>query len=82
MNITEIVATVIHQFGHALGLGHALMKPRDWESIKNHVDVEKMGIESCDEYDESAFAVHWTGIGLRSEGVIVNYDDKSVMRYR
>jgi hypothetical protein len=33
-------------------------------------------------YDEGVFARYWTGIGLMDEGVMVNYDEKSVMRYR
>jgi hypothetical protein len=36
MNMQEIKATVVHQFGHALGLGHALMKPDDWEHVQHY----------------------------------------------
>jgi hypothetical protein len=82
MNMQEIKATVVHQFGHALGLGHALMKPDDWLRVQDYVHVNKMAKESHNEYDEDVFARLWTGIGLLDEGVIVNYDEKSVMRYR
>ena len=71
---------VIHQFGHALGLGHALMKPREWESIKEYVDVRKMGM-ACHDEDEKAFMQQWTGMGVKTR-VEVNYDEKSVMQYR
>jgi hypothetical protein len=44
--------------------------------------MNKMAKECHDEYDEDVFASCWTGIGLMDEGVMVNYDEKSVMRYR
>ena len=71
---------VIHQFGHALGLGHALMKPNEWKSIKEYVDVLKMGMACHVENDEKAFMRQWTGTGVRTS-VEVNYDEKSVMQY-
>jgi hypothetical protein len=82
MNKQEIKATVVHQFGHALGLGHALMKPDEWLRVQDYVDVRRMAKESHYEYGEGVFARHWTGMGLMDEGVMVNYDEKSVMRYR
>jgi hypothetical protein len=82
MNMQEIKATVVHQFGHALGLGHALMKPDEWLRVQDYVDVRRMAKESHYEYGEGVFARHWTGMGLMDEGVMVNYDEKSVMRYR
>ena len=80
MNMQEIKAMVVHQFGHALGLGHALMKPEEWDGIKQYVDVRKMAKACHDEEYEDAFVNQWTGVGLRAK-VQVNYDEKSVMRY-
>ena len=80
MSVQQVKAMVIHQFGHALGLGHALMKPEEWESIKEYVDVRKMGMACHDEKDEKAFKQQWTGMGVRAS-VEVNHDEKSVMQY-
>ena len=66
----DIKATIIHQFGHALGLGHSLMEPSEWKYLKPCVNVE----------DVENFEVEWTGKKLKKS--IVNYDKESVMRYR
>lgn len=74
----EIEATIIHQFGHALGLGHALMKPSDWKVLKDFVDQEKMmksyGLQGVDDFE-----VQWTGKGM--DKAEVNYDEESIMQY-
>ena len=81
MNKQEIRAMVIHQFGHALGLGHALMRPEDWADIEEYVDVEKMARDSHDEDRKDVFESEWTGKQLGAD-VLLNYDEKSVMQYR
>ena len=81
MNEQETRAMVIHQFGHALGLGHALMRPEEWEDIKEYVDMEKMAMESHYEDRVDFFEKEWTGKEL-GDDVLVNYDEKSVMQYR
>ena len=67
---------IVHQFGHALGLGHALMSLKDWSTLKKYVDVKEMmrsyGVES-----EEHFEVEWTGKDLSG----VNHDTNSVMQY-
>ena len=79
MNSEMIKATILHQFGHALGLGHALMKPEVWEWLRPHVNLTAMmafyGSPSLE-----AFEVQWTGKGL--SGDVVNYDEGSIMQYR
>ena len=80
MDVKEVKAMVIHQFGHALGMGHALMRPEEWDGIKEYVDVRKMAMSCHDEIDEKAFMRQWTGMGLRTH-VQVNHDEKSVMQY-
>lgn len=79
MSDKEIKATVVHQFGHALGLGHALMKPEVWDILKDHVNIEEMkrsyGAPAVVDFDTL-----WTGNGLRVD--LLNYDEESVMQYR
>ena len=76
MNDEEIKATIVHQFGHALGLGHALMRPKVWEVLKPYLNIGMITTSISME----DFEVHWTGKGLDDN--VVNYDEKSVMRYR
>ncbi len=78
MKSDEIKATIVHQFGHALGLGHALMKPDHWDVLKEYLDVDEM-VRHYGSPSEDAFEVQWTGKGMGRE---VNYDGGSVMRYR
>jgi hypothetical protein len=76
MSDEEIKATIVHQFGHALGLGHTMMKPDVWEELKPYCDLKLMNTKS--NVEEYEFA--WTG--KRLEDGEVNYDEKSVMEYR
>lgn len=80
MSDKEIQATVVHQFGHALGLGHTLMSTSDWNLVKEYIDVGKMmenyGLKSRDDFE-----VQWTGHNKQLQG-IVNFDGESVMSYR
>ena len=78
MNEQEIRATVIHQFGHALGLGHALMKPEDWHAVKYFVNVEEM-VKSYGANNEEEFEIQWTGKEMSEKA---KYSEKSIMRYR
>jgi hypothetical protein len=73
MTDEEIKATIVHQFGHALGLGHTLMKPDVWEELKPYWNQELLS-------NVEEFEIAWTGKGL--EDGVVNYDEKSVMQYR
>ena len=78
MNDEQIKAIIVHQFGHALGLGHSLMKPRDWKVLKPYLNLEMMtNTLSCNLED---LDVMWTGEGLDED--VVNYDKQSVMQYR
>ena len=71
-----IRATIIHQFGHALGLGHTLMKPGDWDILKKFVDQDAM--KRCYDLENLGdFEVQWTGRGMTEP----HYDDDSVMQY-
>lgn len=76
MDDIQIKATIIHQFGHALGLGHVPMKSGDWDVVKNFADVQKMmrsyGLQSVQDFE-----MQWMGKGKKD----VNDDPESVMQY-
>ena len=79
MEDDEIKTTIVHQFGHALGLGHALMKPEDWDTLKNNMKLEQM-MSDCHASNVVDLRKQWTGKGLKEN--LVHYDDLSVMLYR
>jgi len=79
MSSEEIKATIVHQFGHALGLGHALMMPKDLESLRDYLDLEVMK-EAYGSPSIPDFEVQWTGRNYDISRV--NYDEDSVMQYR
>ena len=83
-----IVSMIIHQFGHALGLGHALMEPKEWAVLKNHMDME-MVKEYHHDVSEGDLEILLTGKGMDriDWGKMnlygsANYDSGSVMQYR
>ena len=76
MSDTMIKATIIHQFGHALGLGHALMEPKDWQVLQGLINQDEMRI-SYSVQTQNDFEVQWTGKGV----VGAHYDRDSVMQY-
>ena len=81
MNDDQIKSTVLHQFGHALGLGHALMKPEDWTVLKPYLNVnEMMKSFATENLTLEDFEVQWTGKNMKNS--VVNYDDESIMGYR
>ena len=72
---------VIHEFGHALGLGHEHQRSDFWESIKKYIDVQKMK----DDYhikSDAFFKRNW-GIDNNAElgCYSIEYDPESVMHY-
>ena len=79
MTDKQIDTTIKHQFGHALGLGHALMSEEEWAILMEYVDASKMR-ESLGLTDKHGrdLEMQWTGKGAESP----HYDPKSVMLYR
>ena len=71
----QIKATIIHQFGHALGLGHALTKPDDWNSLKKRLHSKKL-----------KWIVDEFHLNSESDSITCNeasrYDDNSIMKFR
>ena len=76
MTPNEINATILHNFGHALGLGHALMTSGEWTLLKEYVNPKKM-VESLNLSQEAELQGFWTG-----EGASANHDAQSIMRYK
>lgn len=77
MSSKEIDATIVHQFGHALGLGHALISKQDWSALEECVNVNAIK-KSFSLPLEKDFELQWTGEGA----VAANYDKDSVMLYK
>ena len=82
MSSEEITATINHQFGHALGFGHVLMKQSEWDILNTSkfVDQRKM-MKSYGVDDLAKFEVQWTGKGMPESGFNCS-DDNSVMQFR
>ena len=82
MKYDDIMPVIIHQFGHALGFGHVLMKQSEWDILKanNFVDSKSM-MRSYRVDDVDKFEVQWTGKGI-PESDYNSDDDKSVMQFR
>jgi hypothetical protein len=78
MSPKEIDATIIHQFGHALGLGHALLKKEDWDIIGSCINISEM-TKSLGLPSEQDFELQWTGLGARAT---CNYEKNSVMLFK
>ena len=79
MSDDEIRANIVHQFGHALGLGHALMPPEDWDLLREYLCINVM-MEAYGSSNVADFEMQWTGKSLDVRSV--NYDEKSIMNYR
>ena len=79
MRDDEIKTAIVHQFGHALGLGHALMKPEDWDALKDHLKLEQM-MSDCHASNDVDLRKQWTGKGLKEN--LIRYDNQSVMLFR
>ncbi len=77
MGATEIKATIVHQFGHALGLGHALMTKNDWEVLKICVYPSNIKGSLGLQGDED-FLTQWIGERVSN----VSHDKASVMLYK
>jgi hypothetical protein len=68
---------IVHEFGHALGLGHEHQRPDFWKLIGPFVDKKKM------ESDMGALCCHWKvdkDIKVK-KGRATRYDSDSVMHY-
>ena len=71
---------IIHQFGHALGLGHEHQRSNFWTSIRSFVDIEKMKKDLG--VSDEKFAIDWRVIDSTKLGLLTaEYDPNSIMHY-
>ena len=71
---------IIHEFGHALGLGHEHQRSIFWSCIKAFTDTEKMKNDL--NVTEKQFAIDWKEIDSPGTGLdVMDYDPDSVMHY-
>ena len=71
---------VIHEFGHALGLGHEHQRSDFWENIKAYVDVGKMKADL--NVSNAKFDTDWGRDNQFKRGRrSTPYDSDSVMHY-
>ena len=72
---------VIHEFGHALGLGHEHQRSDFWKSIKLYVDITEMKKDlGLTNYPE-AFKIDWDSDSQFKTGKCTAYDPYSIMHY-
>ncbi len=82
MKAKDLMPIIIHQFGHALGFGHVLMKQSEWDVLRTNkfVDSSKMmksyGADSADNFE-----VLWTGKEIPESDFNCS-DENSVMQFR
>ena len=72
---------VIHEFGHALGLGHEHQRSDFWKHIRPYVDVAEMKKDlGLTNYPE-AFRQNWDSDSQFKTGKCTAYDPYSIMHY-
>ena len=79
---------VIHEFGHALGLGHEHQRSTFWSDIRPHIDLDRMKqyFRGCmSGLSDGDFERHWQhnyAVDTCSElGQSTEYDPESIMHY-
>ena len=70
---------VIHEFGHALGLGHEHQRSDFWKLIKPYVNVTKMKKDL--NMTDKSFKVNWDSDKLFEKAECTTYDPHSIMHY-
>ena len=69
---------VIHEFGHALGLGHEHQRSNFWNLIKPYVDIARMKKDLG--ASDKGFKAYWDSDP--QTGICTNYDPQSIMHYQ
>ena len=71
---------VIHEFGHALGLGHEHQRSDFWKHIKPYIDVNKMKTDLS--VSDARFCRDWGKDKKSKKGTCTpDYDPQSIMHY-
>ena len=68
---------VIHEFGHALGLGHEHQHSDFWNLIKPYIDIARMKKDL--NVTDKGFKARWDSDLLLKTGKCTAYDPHSVM---
>ena len=78
MDDFDIKATIAHQFGHVLGLGHMHQEPKYWHVIRRFIDLEKMLNDL--NISRKQFCTQWINMEYHDENFV--HDEYSVMHYQ
>lgn len=79
MQLAEMKETVIHEFGHVLGLEHEHQRSDFWDELGRFIDVRK--IEK--KVGERKFYSQWDAMVISKDSPkSEQYDANSVMHYR
>ena len=77
-NDFDIQATIVHQFGHVLGLGHMHQHPYYWNVIMKFLDLTKM-LNDLD-MPRKQFDTQWSNMQYVEH--FNKYDENSIMHYQ
>ena len=70
---------VIHEFGHALGLGHEHQRSDFWKLIKPYVNIAKMKTDL--KLNDKSFKMNWDSDQQFRRAECTDYDPHSIMHY-